>query len=105
MLIDIQAHYLDLIVKAAEESSGACLMRRQGEGGGTIYVTRSATTTKGDYAVQFAFDDEGVRLGVSFRDSRPKVAFKSSYGDGIDGFFPLFMKALNANRLEDRRAA
>jgi hypothetical protein len=105
MLIELQSHYLDLVVQAVEAAEGACLLRRRDSDTGMIYVTRGESTTTAEYVIAFTFDDAGVKLGVKFRDSRKPVVFESSYEDGIDEFFPLFSKALKSNRLEDLRVA
>ena len=106
MLKELQPHYLDLLTQAIEATGGHPLLIKQDAYTGTIYVTPNETITKTEYTINFMFggvglndEREGVSLIVGFRDERPKVKFSAAYVDGIDGFFPLFAKALRANRL------
>lgn len=105
MLLEVQAHYLDLIVQAVEATDHACLLVKHDEKSGRIYVTPSATCTKSVACLAFAFTPEGVNLGLQFRDDRPPVMFSADYADGIDGFFEKLTRSIYANRLEDKRAA
>lgn len=105
MLIDLQAHYLDLIVQALEAAGHGCLLRKNDEVSGRIFVTYSAESTKSAAVLGFRFDADAAVFGIEFRDQRPPVRIDASYHDGLDEFFPKLLKALIGNRLEDRRAA
>jgi hypothetical protein len=105
MVKELQAHYLDLVCQAVDAGGNAPLLHRLDEHNGVIYATRSETDTRAEYAVLFKFNGDGVALVVNFVDARPQVKVQHTYLDGIGAFFELFMKALKANRLEDRRAA
>lgn len=101
--VDLQAHYLCLITRAVEAAGGFCMIRPELPGSGAIYVSRSDTETKAEYVIVFGFNEQAVKIGVEFMDSRPPIRFARDYVSGIDDFFPLFAKALRANRLEGPR--
>ena len=105
MLIELQAHYLDLIVEAIESAGHACLLKRAGEDRGVIYVTESPTATRSAAALLFDFQETGAHFGIQFRDGRQAVNIAVSYHDGLDPFFKRLLAALVGNRIEDKRAA
>ena len=99
MLIDLKAHYLDLLVGAIEAGGNAALHRQLGEDQGAIYATKSAKETKADYYVLYDFQHDRMSFSVSFADERPGVTHTAFYVEGLDGFWPKFRKAMEANRL------
>jgi len=105
MLIDLQAHYLDLIVQAIEAAGHACLLKKTGEDRGVIYVTQTSTSTKSAAVLCFDFQDTSAVFGVQFRDGREPFTAHVSYHDGLDVFFQELLRVLTGNRIEDRRAA
>lgn len=104
MLIDLKAHYLDLLVGAMEAGNNACLHRQLGEDQGVIYAARSTQETKTEYAVLYDFRHDSVSLRVQFADERPPLTFTASYVEGLDKFWPEFGKAIRANRLTAKAA-
>lgn len=120
MLIDLKAHYLDLIVNALEAAGMAVLHRPDPTGGdskGVIYVCpaprrepaglseRTVTTTKSEIVVAYDFGPEKFILAAQFRDSRVPFKWSGSYQDGLDDLWPALAKALASNRLTDKRRA
>lgn len=106
-LIDLKAHYLDLLVTALEKAGYACLHRPVSAPGterGVIYATRSATATRSEFVVHYDFDAERCAVGIEFRDQRPKVAFAAAYQDGLDDLWPKLQKAILGNRIEFKPA-
>ena len=103
--VDLQAHYIQLITEAVEATGGFCRVVTELAGSGNIWVSRSETTTAAEYCIRYTFNEIKVIIGVTFADDRPDVVVKATYWDGIDEFFPLFAKALKANRLEQKEAA
>lgn len=106
MLIELQAHYLDLIVTGCEEAGHACLLRTSaGSNVGRIYVTASETNTVALMVIAFNFQDTNATLGVEFRDGRQPFAAHVSYVEGLGTFLTALMRAIKGNRIEDKRAA
>ena len=103
MLKEIQAAYLDLIVQAAEAEGNSCLLKKVADNKGAIYVTFEIGT-RAQYVIAFDFQFEGVTLGVNFMDGRAGVLFNARYEEGIDRFFPMWRKAMNAGRIEHKAA-
>ena len=106
MLIDLKAHYLDLIVSAIEAGGNACLHRPDPapRESGAIYVTRKPKQTRAEYVMRYSFDETRFYCRVEFADGRPTFAHYSYYVDGLEAFWPAWRKALSANRLEDHSA-
>ena len=103
MLVDLKAHYLDLIVSAIEAGGNACLHRSvDGTERGAIYVTRSKEETKTEYVLLYDFDTKSVAFELHFSDDRPKWRYSTSYVNGLDDFWPVFRRALNGNKLADK---
>ena len=104
MLIDLKAHYLDLIVTAIEAGGNACLHRpsASSQDRGTIYVTRKPKLTKADYVMDYEFGPTAFHCRVQFSDERPTFLFNTAYVKGLEDFWPAFRKALSANRLPDK---
>lgn len=103
MLIDLKAHYLDLIVGAIEAGGNACLHRPSDKpDNGRIYATRSTKETRAAFVLTYSFGDTAFSFTAEFEDGRPAFAFKGFYVDGLEKFWPAFRKALSGNRLEDR---
>ena len=117
MLIDLKAHYLDLIVNALEAAGMAVLHRPDPTGGeskGVLYVCPDpradgarpqARSTKSEIVVAYDFGPEGFLLAAQFRDSRTPFKWSGSYQDGLDDLWPALAKALASNRLTDKRRA
>lgn len=105
MLIDLQAHYLDLIVEGCEEAGHACLLVKSASNVGRIYVTASETDTVALMVIAFNFQDTNATLGVEFRDGRQPFAAHVSYVEGLGTFLTALMRAIKGNRIEDKRAA
>lgn len=105
MLIELQAHYLDLIVAGCEEAGHACLLMKNGANVGRIYVTASETNTVAVMVISFAFGETGATLGVEFRDGRAPFALTLPYVEGLERFLVALTQALKGNRIEDKRAA
>ena len=99
MLIDLKAHYLDLITQAIEAAGNACLHRQTDDGSGSIYATRSETDTRVEFVLGYSFTESEFMAKVVFADERPTFFHKSHFVEGIGGFFEGFAKALVANRL------
>lgn len=104
MLLDLQAHYLDLIVSALEETGHACIGKKHAANVGAIYVTPSETDTRALVVISFDFQDARVCFTVSFNDGRV-TSHSVTYVEGLDPFLRSFMRGLQANRIEDKRAA
>ena len=105
MLIDLKAHYLDLIVGAIEAGGNACLHRPDSKNpdGGAIYVTKGdGGETRAEYVLRYEFGERAFRCAVEFSDERPAFLYDAYFVDGLDKFWPAFRRALSANRLEDR---
>lgn len=105
MLIDLQAHYLDLIVQALDEAGHGALLVKSAANVGAIYVTATPDATKSVAVLTFNFQDTSASLGVQFRDGRKPVIVQVAYHDGLDEFFAQFLRALKGNRIEHKRAA
>lgn len=105
MLIELQAHYLDLIVAGCEEAGHACLLSKSAANVGRIYVTASETNTVALIVIAFNFQDTNATLGVEFRDGRQPFAAHVSYVEGLGTFLTALMRAIKGNRIEDKRAA
>lgn len=105
MLIELQAHYLDLIVAGCEEAGHACLLMKSASNIGRIFVTASETNTVALMVIVFNFQDTNATLGVEFRDGRPSFAIQVSYVEGLGRFLDALVQALKGNRIEDKRAA
>lgn len=105
MLVELQAHYLDLIVEGCEEAGHACLLVKSAANVGRIYVTASQTNTVALMAIAFNFQDTSATLGVEFRDGREPFVMTVSYVEGLDRFLIALMKAIKGNRIEHKRAA
>ena len=104
MMIDLKAHYLDLLVGAIEAGGNAALHRQLGEDQGAVYAARSSQGTKTEYVVLYDFSHDSVSLRVQFADERPQLTFTASYVEGLDEFWGKFSKALKANRLTQKAA-
>lgn len=119
MLLDLKAHYLDLLVSALEEAGSACLHRPdpQGRDGyGLLYVCRAdshehkrparpcASTTRSEFVVGYAFSAEGFSLAIEFRDGRKPFEFKCAYQDGLDNLWSVLTRKLFENRIEHKGA-
>jgi hypothetical protein len=104
MLIDLQFHYLDMIVEGIEEAGHACLLHKHAANVGRIYVTASATNTVALMVVSFDFQDSGAKLGVEFRDGREPFAVSVSYVEGLGKFLVALMQALKGNRIAYKAA-
>lgn len=98
-MIELQAHYIDLLGKAIEADRHVPMIRIIHETGGVIYAARSDTSTFVDYTIAYTFGAKDFRLVACFRDGRPEVDFHGTYLDGLDPFWGAFQKALAANRL------
>lgn len=105
MLVELQAHYLDLIVEGCEEAGHACLLVKSAANVGRIYVTASQTNTVALMAIAFDFQSTSARIGVEFRDGRAPFAIDVSYVEGLGQFLVALMQALKGNRIEHKRAA
>ncbi len=105
MLIELQAHYLDLIVAGCEEAGHACLLSKSAANVGRIYVTASETNTVALMVIAFNFQDTSATLGVEFRDGRAPFALTLPYVEGLERFLVALMQALKGNRIEHKRAA
>jgi hypothetical protein len=105
MLIEIQPHYLDLIVRAIEETKHACLHQKINEQGGKLWIMTSETNTVSVACLAYQFDDAGVALSLQFRDNRPPVNHRADFVGGVDGFFAKLVQAIYANRLGHTKAA
>lgn len=105
MLIELQAHYLDLIVAGCEEAGHACLLLKNGANVGRIYVTVSETDTVAVMVISFAFGETGATFGVEFRDGRAPFSRLTPYVEGLGPFLTALMRAIKGNRIEDKRAA
>jgi hypothetical protein len=57
--------------------------------------------------IGYAFDNGGVNLVVEFHknDGRTAAHIHRAYFDGIDEFFPMYKRAITANRIEHREPA
>jgi hypothetical protein len=104
MLLDLQTHYLDLIVTALEEGGHACLVKTRAANVGAIYVTPSETDTRALLVISFDFQDRSVHFDVSFNDGRV-LSHAVTYIEGLDPFLRALMRKLQENRIEDKRAA
>lgn len=104
MLVDLKAHYLDLLVAAMEVGGNACLHREDSWGleKGLIYVTASPKNTAAVMVVQYNFDDHGYQLQVEFKDERPKFQFGATFVEGLEPLWPKLLKAMSGNRLTDK---
>jgi hypothetical protein len=105
MLIDLQSHYLDLIVEGIASAGHACLLHKHASNQGRIYVTASETDTASLMVISFDFQDTAVRFGVEFRDGRGPLDKHVNYVAGLNDFLAVLMRALVGNRIADRRAA
>ena len=102
MLLDLKAHYLDLIVGAIEAGGNACLHRpSERPDNGRIYVTVNAGNTSTEFVLTYSFGETAYSIAAEFADGRPSFLFSGHYVDGLEKFWPAFRKALSANRLED----
>lgn len=105
MMIELQAHYLDLIVHLLSQAGHACLLRSVNEHRGAIFVTESETSTRSVAVLAFDFGQTHVHFGIEFRDGRGALSHSVSYHDGLDPFFAVLKRALLGNRIENKRAA
>ena len=102
MLIDLKAHYLDLIVNSIEAGGNACLHQPLDDHRGAIYAVKGNGNTSADYVMFYGFDDTGYSINVQFQDERPTFRFNGYYVSGLEKFWPEWRKALSANRLPDK---
>ena len=103
MLIDLKAHYLDLIVNSIEAGGNACLHRPfEGPDCGALYAIKGNNDTSTDYVMFYSFGGSAYTINVQFKDERPPLTFNGYYVDGLEKFWPAFRKALSANRLPDK---
>jgi hypothetical protein len=103
MMIDLQAHYLDLISSCMEEAGHGCLLTKHASNVGRIYVTVSETDTRAMMVIAFSFQDSGATLGVEFANGRQSFALSLSYVEGLDPFLKTLVKAMRAGLVEDKR--
>lgn len=109
MLLDLKAHYLDLIIDALEANEYTCLHRPNLVDNGRIYVVRSTTNTAAVAVVSYDFDEERVALKVERTDwSTPDDApllFAATYVKGLALFWPPLARKLHERRLANEPSA
>jgi hypothetical protein len=108
-MLDMKAHYLDLLSSALEAGRGKCLHRPDPNGkddAGCIYVVEKdeAGATRSDIVIKYEFGPDAFGLVVQFRDSRPQFKWHGFYQDGLDDLWPRLLRAINVNRLAHRAA-
>ncbi|MDE2104345.1 MAG: hypothetical protein KGL39_44315 [Patescibacteria group bacterium] len=104
MLIDLKAHYLDLLVGALEAAGAACLHRAETETKGIIYVTPSPRVTAVSAVLRYEFGEDGVALSFQSRE-KAQLPFAASYLEGLDDLWPQLARWLTGNRIEFKPGA